>query len=618
MSKTDGDSKRSGRLRTRKTLPDEWDAVAGAIIAVFLLATYWLVAGGGLYVDDIRAQAYAAGEPIWPFIVESNQTHLAPSARIVDWFQATYAPLEPAPAVVVTMVIASVLAVAVWICARWVIRHEPAALLGLFLALFSATIVPSLAWYRQALTGLAAFALVLVTAILVVRFVDGARWWWLAPMPIVHVIALGFSERALVAPILILAILALLHPAGARQALKWRGAIAIGLLGIVNISFLAVYLTGEFDKAEGARPTVGGFIASTAYSIFRNTMPALLGGPFRWGGDGIYGFARTPIALAAVASCVAALTLVAALRLRRGRALRLIVCALSFVIPVYLMVYVGRVARVSDITSVSDLRLHSDAAIVIALCMAGLLGVVVGDPRIREKVSTGVPRAVAITVASILMVTSMTGVWVSWVGFGDRWHENSSGDYVERLKVGLARNSGTVVPGPVPESIVPWWVQPDFSTERLVLLISPTTETSLVRPPVMAVDLSGDLVAARFTVLDTLPTPSGFCGAPIPAGTASVQIESPEPLPARRQQLVEVGLLVGDTTRIGVSFVDTAGVVHPASYYRPPTLHRGPGRVIATVPVNVSVRAVQVEALDANPSGVCVTSVSAGVSGATL
>ena len=40
--------------------------VASSVIALHVAAVTWLSAGGGLYIDDIRAQAYAAGRPFYP------------------------------------------------------------------------------------------------------------------------------------------------------------------------------------------------------------------------------------------------------------------------------------------------------------------------------------------------------------------------------------------------------------------------------------------------------------------------------------------------------------------------------------------------------------------------
>ena len=97
-----------------------------------------LSAGGGLYIDDIRAQAYAAGRPFYPFVIESNRTHLAPGARTIDWFMARYAPLEHWPAVVITALTALLLAYATTRLVSRIIDHPAARGLAVAWVLFAA------------------------------------------------------------------------------------------------------------------------------------------------------------------------------------------------------------------------------------------------------------------------------------------------------------------------------------------------------------------------------------------------------------------------------------------------------------------------------------------------
>ena len=133
---------------------------AGAlVVGLYVLAVGWLVAGGGLYIDDFRAQAYAAGRGIWPFIIESNRTHLAPGPRTVDWLMAQYAPLQHAPAVALSLMIAAGLGLAVWLVIRELTHRVVTAALGTALVLASPGLVPSAAWFRQALTTHVAVAL---------------------------------------------------------------------------------------------------------------------------------------------------------------------------------------------------------------------------------------------------------------------------------------------------------------------------------------------------------------------------------------------------------------------------------------------------------------------------
>ena len=162
------DDHRMGERRSiERFRPLWWSRVGGVnlaatgIIGGFAMCVALLVAPGGLYIDDFRAQAYAAGRPIWPFIVESNATHLSPGPRTADWVQAHYFPLAHWPLVIYTVVLSLALGVVVW---RFIRLHVPqawAALLGLAVALFGASNLPTLAWGRQALTTMTALTLTL-------------------------------------------------------------------------------------------------------------------------------------------------------------------------------------------------------------------------------------------------------------------------------------------------------------------------------------------------------------------------------------------------------------------------------------------------------------------------
>ncbi|KAB7744560.1 hypothetical protein GA707_08100 [Nostocoides sp. F2B08] len=603
--------------RIRRAIPwigrrDAWDLGAAVMILVFLGAVLWLVGGGGLYIDDIRAQAYAADRSMWPFIVESNQTHLAYSARTVDWLQATYAPLEHWPAVVLTLVIAGTLGVFLWIACRSLIGHPAAALVGVYLGLFTATIVPTLAWFRQSLTGLASITMTLVVLTLAVRYVRGGSRWVLAATCVLHVVALGFSERALVAPIFLLGILVFLRPADTRPSSR-RAITAVVGLGLVNVGFLVAYLSGDFDRGDGTQPSVTGFITSTGYSLLGNTVPAYLGGPWTWYGDGSYGYADTSDFLIGIAGLVLVVLLVFALLHDARRAGRVVAAAASFVVPLYALIYVGRVARVDEVSVVDDLRLHTDAAIIGAVAVAALLSVALAHPVFARRG----PRLARAIVMGVVAVIVVSGTVASWSRFVDRWHTNDSDVYLESLRAELPDTTGTIVPGPVPEALVPWWVQPDFSTQPLVRLMSPRAETVVMRDPARAVGYDGHLVDARLMGLEALSS-SELCVLNIPSDKRAGLVQLVDPIPPRRHQLLEIGLLVGDTTRVGVAVIDSEGTETPASFFDPPLLHRGPTRILATIPVNTTVTGVVVTALDRNTTGMCITSVTSVLARATL
>ena len=82
--------------------------------AASLVPLTWLLLRGSFYIDDLRAQSYAAGRAWWPFVVQSNGTHLTPGARTIDWLQVTFAPLDHGVAVAITVGIRVLLLLGAW------------------------------------------------------------------------------------------------------------------------------------------------------------------------------------------------------------------------------------------------------------------------------------------------------------------------------------------------------------------------------------------------------------------------------------------------------------------------------------------------------------------------
>ena len=73
--------------------------------------------------------------------------------------------------------------------------------------LFAASVVPTYAWFRQALTTMLPLALVLlVTGLTLDHVRTGRRRPWVLAV-VLHALALTFSERALAVPLVVLAVL---------------------------------------------------------------------------------------------------------------------------------------------------------------------------------------------------------------------------------------------------------------------------------------------------------------------------------------------------------------------------------------------------------------------------
>ena len=358
------------------------EMVTVGLMVLHVAAVGWLVAGGSLYIDDIRAQAYAAGRPIWPFVVESNQTHLAPGARTVDWFMATYAPLEHWPAVLVTLAIAALFA---WSSAsapppgRREPRRAPARpVVGAVRRVGHphVRLVPP-GPHDDAPAG------------------PGPAGHQPHPRPRPHrsasALAAGrglprrgatFSERALAVPVVVFAILLVTRNqtdvGSARRGRRLvRGVVTLAPHVVVDLVFLAAYTAGDFDKAEGSRPGVLDAATKIGRWLVVDLLPSFIGGPVVWRpGNGPYSFASSPLVLVVAAALLAALLGVVATRTRGSlRACAPVAfVAAAYAVPVLALVYVGRLAQVDDITASDDLRLLPDVSAAVAIGLAALVG----------------------------------------------------------------------------------------------------------------------------------------------------------------------------------------------------------------------------------------------------
>lgn len=579
------------------------DRLLLGLVALHVLAVLWLSAGGSLYIDDVRAQAYAAGRGWWPFVVESNGTHLAPGARTVDWLMATRAPLAHWPAVVLTTLIAAGFALAVAAVVRTALRTALARVATTGVILLSALLVPTYAWFRQALTTVVPLALVLGVVLLVVLAARRRRWAPLGWALLLHVLALSFSERAVTVPLVVGAVLLAVR-------VPWRAAALRTLpFAVVDVAFLAAYSSGDYDRAARAQPGVLDAVRKVGHWLLRDYLPSLVGGPTAWRpGNGAYSFAATPTALVVVAGVVV-LALLALAVTTRGAvrdALRVVGPAAAYAVPVLAMVYVGRLAVVADVTAVDDLRLLPDVGVALTLSLAALV-----DRALVRRTARGFrPGRVVRVVAGAVAAAVVVAAGVSWVSFADRWHANTVTAWLDAVRSGVPRATSPVLPTTVPSEVVPAWVDPTFTTAPLVRLLRPGLGSSVLDAAPLAVADDGRLREARLVAVSSSAAPrrGDFCGNAIRPGTQTLDVPLVRPAPYYRGSLLLVGVIVGDATRLDLAVTDRDGRVTQHLTADHPEMLRGPHRVTALVPLDAAVASVRVDVLTPNTAGVCVTS----------
>lgn len=600
------------RARAATAPTDVW---ALRLVLLHLLPVAALVLVGGLYVDDLRAQVYASGRSLWPFVIESNATHLAPSARAVDWLQATLLPLQHGPAVVVTLAVHAALGLTFW----WVLRElrsaRVAALPFLVLALLQPGMLPATAWYRQTLTTLTGLVLTLTATALALRAERTGRAWLPGLLATLAVgVGAGFSERTLAAIPLSITLVVLrrvLQRSASATAARpeWRqvrwGALlpTLGGTAVVSAVFALAYRSEEY--AHGGGPTTDwlNYPRLVWRSLTRDIVPAVLGGPWHWRPVApSYALADPPTSLVVLANVALATVVAVALLRRRSRrpTLAALVALAAYALPVWFLLFYGRFPA-GSLAGADDLRLWPDIGTILLLVAAAVVG------RRPSSDSPGLPTSALAVLALVTALVTAGGV-VSWSGFAERWSANQASGYLATLRLSLEQRPGVVLPSAVPADVVPGWVQADLTTTDLVGLLDPSRLSTVVDSTPLAVAPSGQVRPAVVTTRGraTAPAGSGFCGFSRP-GTATDWLRVPfdQPVPYFRAAMLRVPVLVNDTVTIRGRVLDRDGrTVDLGPLAR--DLPGGPHVLMVLLPYDTAVAALDVR-VD-SPAPLCVPS----------
>lgn len=335
-------------------------ALIGAHMAVLLL----ILPPGSLYLDDLRAQGYAQGQPFFEFIIGSNGTHFAPLPRIIDFVQSRVFPLQHAPAVLITMAVRLVLAVAFWRLLRRTFGPRVAALVPLALLLFTPALLPATAWFRQSITVLACTAAMVWAVDAHLRWVIGRRRIDLLSVGVATAVGLGFYEKAAVIPFAISAVSLAMFAGRSRvpgprhpiRATFWSGLVS----SLVVIGFLIIYMNGPYDQGPGTPPSPVDVLTLAGDTVGGTLIPLLLGGPWDW----IYStpYAGTPhVGTPGVIEALLAtgVGLILVLRRSPARVARALLVITAWTLPSVAIITYGRSAGFEDVLA-DAVRLWAD------------------------------------------------------------------------------------------------------------------------------------------------------------------------------------------------------------------------------------------------------------------
>jgi len=221
---------------------------------------------------------------------------------------------------------------------------------------------------------------------------------------------------------------------------------------------------------------------------------------------------------------------------------------------------------------------------------------------VRQRHAGPPGRQVDITLGGIVAVVVALvvagGTVTSWWTFADKWHDNPTGAWIANARADLAAAEPypRILATPLPNDVMPAWVTTVFPSDApLILLLRPDARFHDGDGPVRSLDGAGHLVAPVAQTELAKSAPAKLCAAIIPVGAtegARVPLTKPSVYAAGAQ--VEVGLLLGESTRVDVTVETADGQVIAPQRFDDEILPKGPHRLNFPVPVGKSVSAVRV------------------------
>jgi hypothetical protein len=562
---------------------------------------------GSLYLDDLRAQADAAGRAWWPFVIESNGTHFSPVARTLDWLHVQLAPLAHWPAVTITVAIRVALVLVAWRLFRELFGPRVVLLLPLSVLVVTPTLLPPTVWYRQSITSLLVVIALCVASQQHLRFLRTGELRNIggALLAITGGL-LTFEKAALISPWLVI-LTAAAMPSGTslRNRLKklWSAKFPLIAYVVPVALHLFVYLTGPYDKGSTAALQGTDVVRMMRLQLSEALLPGLLGGPWRWKeASPYYGNPAPPTILIIFGLLMTATLGLWAYRRDRRRAFWATALFIAYYLPAAGMVAAGRLAAFGDGVAL-NYRLWPDVTFVAVLCAClAVLPLRAESSDERSSNRGGLASGRLVVYVGAVVVSSV----VSTVTFAERWQANPTGDYVNTLQQqlkGAASRPVRLAPVSLPNAVMPFWVGENFSVEDLLAPTEGLATFHNTDGPVLVPDNSGTLVPLQLRPHAAADAgPDGFCGYGVRPGQ-SREIPLP-PTPYYADEMVQLGVLASHATTLAVTVVSDSSsrsVVTRA----PLATAAGPHRFLVRVPYGTRVSAIRVRATDPEAT-VCV------------
>ena len=568
----------------------------------------WLSGRGWFYQDDLSALDEASGRRLgWKFLTMPVNDHLVPGYRLVFWLQRHTDPLNYTQTVFARIVLQTL---AIWLLARLLVLlfgRRPGVLVVLLLYAVNPLVVANLTW----LTTAACLVPAELAAVLAldghIRYTTTGRLRWAVVSGAALLAGMCFWEKtAIIGVMLPVLSLGYLHPGGFRQRLvalarRWPGWLVTAVPPLLFVGYFLAHHYGGSARGVSA----GNLAGVVGTSWLRMAVPAMFGGPWRWFDTSTaYVSWSAPSGTASWLSQAGLAVLVLAGLLRTG--LRSLAGWLLPVMSVTIgtvVVAIGRYFAFKDLIALT-MRYSFDFALALALGVA--LALIPSDPsqiaaraagsepaeelvpatgapawlrrlpgRPSSRLPVRVPRWVpAAAGCAVLLVSS----GYTAVRFEQRWLQNPTRPYVDRLTAGLKQAGPTVnlYDTAVSSTVVPYFFGPTLHLSDLLGWTDAKVRFDQTDTAPLLVDERGELVAANLLPAATgvLP-PKQICQAlvqgvgswrvpldkPLPYGEGFLHLEYFQQRPSTLSVLIEDadGKLVAPVTGSRVAFGVTLG-----------------------------------------------------------
>ena len=555
--------------------------VAAALIVTQAIVRGWTCLRGYFYLDDFSFTGRAMEYPLWSaeYLSAPYNSHVMPGSYVWVWLTTHLFPLSWPPVALAMIGLQAALSYLVYRLLADVFGRRRGILVPLAVVTLSPISLPASLWWAAALNQLPQQIAMVAVLLLHVRYLRrGARRDAIGAA-VALAAGLLFSEKTLFAVPLVLALTLIFFAGGsALQRItstlrsQWR---VWALYAVVSVPYLFYYVT---RVPTPLRPPAAGHdsLELGLQSVFRATIPGLLGGPWHWADIGYAGGLADPDAFMVVVSALlVGLVVVATVAANRGAGAAWAVLAGYAVLNLVLLAR-SRATLIGPIVG-TEYRYQTDLALVAALALAFATMPVVGSFRLAQP-STLAPRpearawfdghvvvpmrevgligsggsgALPLVVVGLVLASSL---W-STVAYDPLWVRNPARPYVTTLRAETdAMPEGTVLAdAPVPDAVAWALLGPYNRLAHVTAPFLPTKRmltTGTVAGAIALPDDGGRLNVASVVGVPAMPGPLAGCGWLLGPAPRVVPLQRTAPDEAA---VIRLGYIANQSTTLSVT-----------------------------------------------------------------